>query len=78
MQALLTRTHAMLEEEMHRLLHGLAQSDANAFFGSFLPGLVASSPQGPQLVAAWTPDADLGAFTRHARAFLDDVRAGAG
>ena len=70
MQALLSHTHAMLEDEMHRLLHALAVSDMEGFFNVFLPALVA-----PQLVASWTPDTDLGSFIRHARDFLDNVRA---
>eukprot|EP00620_Florenciella_sp_RCC1587_P004891 CAMPEP_0182588602 /NCGR_PEP_ID=MMETSP1324-20130603/67580_1 /TAXON_ID=236786 /ORGANISM="Florenciella sp., Strain RCC1587" /LENGTH=116 /DNA_ID=CAMNT_0024805687 /DNA_START=10 /DNA_END=360 /DNA_ORIENTATION=+ len=70
MQALLSHTHAMLEDEMHRLLYALAMSDMEGFFYSFLPTLVA-----PQLTASWTPDTDRGTFTRHARDFLDNVRA---
>ena len=41
MQALLSHTHAMLEDEMHRLLYALAMSDMQGFFYSFLPTLVA-------------------------------------
>ena len=70
MQALLSHTHAMLEDEMHQLLHALAVSNVEGFFHEFLPTLVA-----PHMVASWTPDTDLGTFTRHARDFLDNVRA---
>lgn len=55
MQALLSHTHAMFEDEMHRLLYALAVSDMEGFFNSFLPTLVAPQLTVGQGSAPTTP-----------------------
>ncbi|XP_020624128.1 exportin-6-like [Orbicella faveolata] len=79
LQALVYRSHDLLQEEITITLYNMAAVDFDSFYSAFLPRFLGgceglTESQKSELGKNFTPDKDLPSFTQSIHRFVGDLR----